>query len=110
MLRATDRRLFERHRLLRLLSDPAYGDQQEPILAQLVFISSQEDEDTRTVAKALLQSARTTAPHLPRFDWSTLRVNGTQTLTETETEQLIEASVKGQVGVGRVSKLKLSSK
>ena len=87
----------------------AYGDQQDPTLAQLVFISSHEAEDTRTVAKALLQSARTTAPDLPRFDWSTLRVKGTQSLNEIETEQLIEASVKGQVGVGRVSKLKVSS-
>ena len=87
----------------------AYGDQDEPTLAQVVFISDQDREDTATVARGLLQHARGDGTQIPRFDWSTLRVQGTQTVSDDELTQLIDASSKGQVGVGRVSKLRLSS-
>ena len=86
----------------------AYGDQEAPTLAQVIYLSETEGEDTRTVAEAVLRHASNTAPQKPRFDWSTLRVNGTQTLNEQETTKLVSACSKGQVGVGRVSKLQLS--
>lgn len=86
----------------------AYGDQEAPTLAQVVFFSDNESEDTKTVAEAVLRHSNNTAPQTPRFDWSTLRVKGTQTLNEQETAKLVEACSKGQVGVGRVSGLKLS--
>ena len=87
----------------------AYGDQDEPTLAQVVFISNQDREDVATVARGLLQNARGDRTQIPRFDWSTLRVQGTQTVSDDELTQLIDACSKGQVGVGRVSKLRLSS-
>ena len=86
----------------------AYGDQDEPTLAQVVFISDQDREDTATVAKGLLQHVRGDGTQIPRFDWSTLRVKGTQTLSANELAGLIDACSNGQVGVGRVSKITLS--
>ena len=85
-----------------------YGETEAPTLAQVVFLSDNTSEDTKTVAEAVLRHATNTAPQAPRFDWSTLRVNGTQTLNEQETAKLVSACSKGQVGVGRVSKLQLS--
>jgi hypothetical protein len=87
----------------------AYGDQEAPILAQVVYLSKTEGEDTRTVAEAVLRHANNTSTQTPRFDWSTLRVNGTETLDADATAKLVDACSKGQVGVGRVSVLKLSS-
>jgi len=87
----------------------AYGDQEAPTLAQVVFLSETEGEDTRTVAEAVLRHANNTAPQTPRFDWSTLRVNGSEILSAEDTANLVDACAKGQVGVGRVSLLKLSS-
>ena len=87
----------------------AYGDKEAPTLAQVVYLSETEGEDTRTVAEAVLRHAKNTTPKTPRFDWNTLKVKGTQTLNEQETAELVEACAKGQVGVGRVSVLKLSS-
>ena len=87
----------------------AYGDQDEPTLAQVVFISNQDREDVATVARGLLQNARGESSQIPRFDWSTLRVQGTQTMSDDELTQLIDACTKGQVGVGRVAKLRLTS-
>ena len=86
----------------------AYGDQEAPTLAQVVYLSETEGEDTRTVAEAVLRHANNTAPQTPRFDWNTLRVNGTETLSADATTKLVDACSKGQVGVGRVSGLKLS--
>ena len=86
----------------------AYGEKDTPTLAQVVFLSDKEEEDTRTVAKALIENAKNTAPKTPRFDWSTLKVQGRQTLKDKEITQLVDAASQGQVGVGRVSKLKLS--
>ena len=87
----------------------AYGDHDAPTLAQVVFLSKTEGEDTRTVAEAVLRHANNTAPQTPRFDWRTLRVNGTETLSAEATTNLVDACTQGQVGVGRVSSLKLSS-
>ena len=87
----------------------AYGDQEAPTLAQVVYLSGTEGEDTRTVAEAVLRHANNPSPQTPRFDWSTLRVNGTETLDADATASLVDAYSKGQVGVGRVSVLKLSS-
>ena len=81
----------------------AYGDQDEPTLAQVVFISNQDREDVATVARGLLQNARGDRTQIPRFDWSTLRVQGTQKVSDDELTQLIDACTTGQVGVGRVS-------
>ena len=85
-----------------------YGEKDEPTLAQVVFLSDKEGEDTRMVAKALLENAKNTAPQTPRFDWSTLKVQGSQTLNDKELTKLVDAASQGQVGVGRVSRLKLS--
>ena len=85
-----------------------YGETEAPTLAQVVFLSDNASEDTKTVAEAVLRHANNTPPQVPRFDWSTLRVKGTQTLNEQETAKLVSACSKGQVGVGRVSKLQLS--
>ena len=72
-------------------------------------VSDKEAEDVRTVAKALLEKATNTAPDFPRFDWSTLKVQGSKTLNDKELTRLVDAALQGQVGVGRVSGLKLSS-
>ena len=85
-----------------------YGETEASTLAQVVFLSDNTSEDTKTVAEAMLHLSNNAAPQASRFDWSTLRVNGTQTLNEQETAKLVSACSKGQVGVGRVSKLKLS--
>lgn len=86
----------------------AYGEKDTPTLAQVVFLSDKDGEDTGTVAKALLENAKNEAPQTPRFDWSTLKVQGRQTLKDKEMTQLVDAASQGQVGVGRVSTLKLS--
>ena len=86
----------------------AYGDKDTPTLAQVVFLSDKEDENTRTVAKALLENASITAPQTPRFDWSTLKVQGRQSLNYEGLTTLVTAASKGHVGVGLVSRLKLS--
>ena len=100
---------FERRHFFAYIVTLAYGDKDEPTLAQVVFISDQDSEDTATVARGLLQNARGDGMQIPRFDWSTLRVQGTQTVSDDELTQLIDACSKGQVGVGRVSNLRLSS-
>ena len=87
----------------------AYGDQEAPTLAQVIYISETEGEDTRTVAEAVLRHASNTAPQKQRFDWSTMRLNGTEMLDADSTASLVDACSKGQVGIGRVSVLKLSS-
>ena len=87
----------------------AYGEKDAPTLAQVVFLSNKEAEDVRTVAKALLEKAKNTAPDFPRFDWSTLKVHGSKTLNDKELTRLVDEALQGQVGVGRVSGLKLSS-
>lgn len=86
----------------------AYGEKDTPTLAQVVFLSDKEEEDTRTVAKALIENAKNTAPKTPRFDWSTLKVQGSQTLNDKELTKLVDAASQGQVGIGRVSGLKIS--
>jgi hypothetical protein len=87
----------------------AYGEKDAPTLAQVVFLSGVGAEDTRSVAMALLENAKHAAPHTPRFDWSTLMVQGSQTLNDRELMALVDAAAQGQVGVGRVSRLKLSA-
>ena len=86
----------------------AYGEKDTPTLAQVVFLSYKEEEDTRTVAKALIENAKNTDPKTPRFDWSTLKVQGSQTLNDKELTKLVDAASQGQVGIGRVSGLKIS--
>ncbi len=87
----------------------AYGDQEAPTLAQVIYLSETEGEDTRTVAEAVLRHASNTAPQKQQFDWSTMRLNGTEMLDADGTASLVDACSKGQVGIGRVSVLKLSS-
>ena len=87
----------------------AYGKHEEPTLAQVVFLSDNEGEDTRTVAECLLNNAKNDVPQIPRFDWTTLKVQGINSLDAAETTKLIDAAYKGQVGVGRVSRLRLSA-
>ena len=86
----------------------AYGEKDTPTLAQVVFLSDKEEEDTRTVAKALIENAKNTAPKTPRFDWSTLKVQGSKTLNDKELTKLVDAASQGQVSIGRVSGLKIS--
>ena len=86
----------------------AYGNPEAPTLTQVVFLSNHESEDTRSVAEALQKHTQNTAPQTPRFDWTTLRVQGTKSLDAAETAKLVNAASSGQVGVGRVSRLKLS--
>ena len=86
----------------------AYGEKDRPTLAQVVFLSDKEEEDTRTVAKALIENAKNTDPKTPRFDWSTLKVQGSKTLNDKELTKLVDAASQGQVGIGRVSGLKIS--
>ena len=85
-----------------------YSGTEAPTFAKVLFVSDNASEDTKTVAEAVLRHANNVAPQAPRFDWSILRVKGTQTLNEQETAKLASALSKGQVGVGRVSKLQLS--
>ena len=85
----------------------AYGDVEAPTLAQVVFLSHREGEDASSVATSLLQNAQAQSPQLPRFDWTTLKVQGNQTLGQADLVKLVGAAAKGQVGVGRVSALKL---
>ena len=87
----------------------AYGDQEAPTLAQVIYLSETEGEDTRTVAEAVPLHSSNTAPQKQQFDWSTMRLNGTEMLDADGTASLVDACSKGQVGVGRVSVLKLSS-
>ena len=46
-------------------------------------------------------------PQMPRFDWRTLKVQGNKSLSQEDLGMLVVASAKGNVGVGRVSALKL---
>ena len=85
----------------------AYGDVDAPTLAQVVFFSDREAEDAGSVATFLLQNAQAQPPHLPRFDWTTTKVQGRQSLSQEDLGMLVAAAAKGQVGVGRVSPLKL---
>ena len=87
----------------------AYGDQEAPTLAQVIYLSETEGEDTRTVAEAVLRHASNTAPQKQQFAWRTMRLNGTEMLDADGTASLVDACSKGQVGIGRVSVLKLSS-
>ena len=98
----------EKAKFLPYLVTLAYGEKDTPTLAQVVFLSDKDGEDTRTVAKALLENAKNVAPQTPRFDWSTLMVQGRRTLKDNQITQLVDAASQGQVGVGRVSRLKLS--
>ena len=86
----------------------AYGDQEATTLAQVIYLSETEGEDTRTVAEAVFLHASNTAPQKPRFDWSSLRLNDTEMLDAEGTASVVDACSKGQVGIGRVSVLKLS--
>ncbi len=85
----------------------AYGDAAAPTLAQVVFLSDREGEDAGTVATFLLQNAQAETPQMPRFDWMSLKVQGSKTLSEKELGMLVSAASNGQVGVGRVSPLRL---
>ena len=86
----------------------AYGDLETPTLATVVFLSDQQGEDTKSVANALLSSAKNATEQKPLFEWSTLKVQGNKTLTSAELAELINAASQGRVGVGRVTPVKLS--
>ena len=98
---------FERRSNVCLSGDLGYGDVDVPTLAQVVFLSDREGEDASSVATSLLQNAEAQAPQMPRFDWTTLKVHGSQTLSQADLGRLVAAAAKGQVGVGRVSPLRL---
>ena len=86
----------------------AWGDLEAPTLATVVFLSEQADEDTKSVASALGEHAKTKLPMKPTFEWSTLKIRGDTTPSETELAALVEAATQGTVGIARVTKLKLS--
>ena len=86
----------------------AYGDKKSQTLAQVVFLRDKKGENTRSVARALIENPKNLAPKTPRFDWTTLRVEGRRCLNDQELTKLINACTKAQVGVGRVSGLELA--
>ena len=86
----------------------AWGDLEAPTLATVVFLSEQADEDTKSVASALVEHAKTKLPMKPAFEWSTLKIRGDTTPSETELAALVEAATQGTLGIARVTKLKLS--
>jgi len=86
----------------------AWGDPEAPTLATVVFLSEQADEDTKSVASALVEHARTMLPQKPAFEWSTLKLGGDTTPSEADLAALVEAATQGTVGIARVTKLKLS--
>ena len=86
----------------------AYGNVDAPTLAQVVFLSDRQAEDAGSVATVLLENAQAQPPQMPRFDWTTLKVQGNPSLSQEDLGMLVAAAAKGQVGVGRVSPLKLS--
>ena len=86
----------------------AWGDLEAPTLATVVFLSEQADEDTKSVASALVEHAKRMLPQKPAFEWSTLKIRGDTTPSETELTALVEAATQGTVGIARVTKLKLS--
>ena len=86
----------------------AYGSVDAPTLVQVVFLSDRQAEDAGSVATVLLENAQAQPPQMPRFDWTTLKVQGNQSLSQEDLGMLVAAAAKGQVGVGRVSPLKLS--
>ena len=86
----------------------AWGDLEAPTLATVVFLSEQADEDTKSLASALVEHARTMLPQKPAFEWSTLKLGGDTTPSEADLAALVEAVTQGTVGIARVTKLKLS--
>ena len=85
------------------------GKPEAPTLATVAFLSEQADEDTKSVASALVQQhARTMLPQKPAFEWSTLKLGGDTTPSEAELAALVEAATQGKVGVARATKLKLN--
>ena len=86
----------------------AWGDFESPTLATVVFLSEQPDEDTKSVASALVEHARTMLAQKPAFEWSTLKLGGDTTPSEADLAALVEAATQGTVGIARVTKLKLS--
>ena len=86
----------------------AWGDLEAPTLATVVFLSEQADEDTKSVASALVEHASATLPQKPAFEWSTLKLGGDTTPSEADLAALVEAATQGTVGIARVTKLKLS--
>ena len=104
-------------RLLQSLSDApffpslvtlAWGDLEAPTLATVVFLSAQADADTKSVASALVQHARSVLPQKPAFEWSTLKLGGDTAASEAELAALVEAATQGTVGIARATKLKLN--
>ena len=88
----------------------AWGDLEAPTLATVVFLSEQPDEDTKSVARVLVEHARarTMLAQKPAFEWSTLKLGGDTTPSEADLAALVEAATQGTVGIARVTKLKLS--
>ena len=85
----------------------AYGDPESPTLATVVFVSEHRGEEPKTVAKALMTSAKNTSTQRPYFQWSTLKRQGNKALSTEEFAMLIEAASHGRIGVGRVTPLTL---
>ena len=74
----------------------------------MVFLSEQADADTKSVASALVQHARSVLPQKPAFEWSTLKLRGDTAPSEAELAALVAAATQGTVGIARVTKLKLN--
>ena len=77
-------------------------------LATVVFLSEQSSEDAASVAKALLEDSRAMPSQKRCFDWTTLKVQGGNALTDEGLAKLLQAAIQGDVGVVRVTPLKFS--
>ena len=86
----------------------AWGDLEAPTLATVVFLSEQADADTKSVASALVQHARSGLTQKPAFKWSTLKLGGDTAPSEAELAALVAAATQGTVGIARVTKLKMN--
>ena len=74
----------------------------------MVFLSEQADADTKSVASALVQHARSVLPQKPAFEWSTLKLRGDTAPSEAELAALVAAATQGTVCIERVTKLKMN--
>ena len=77
----------------------AYGDQEAPTLAQVIYLSETEGEDTPTVAEAVPPRQQHRPAKAP-VRLGTLRLNGTKTLDADGTASLVDACSSASASVG----------
>ena len=86
----------------------AWGDFDVARLATVIFLSEQPSEDATSVAKALLETSQAMPSQKPCFDWTTLKVQGSNALTDEGLAKLLHAAIQGDVGVVRVTAMRFS--